>query len=86
MKVNGSADFGQIQGMIVKVKPVRDGTLMFEVTCHDSRGRVAYRVKFYLPPKSVLRDEIKGGRRARILFETTGRPRETPASIEFLSD
>jgi hypothetical protein len=88
MATNGSADVGrdEIQGMITKVRPQRDGTIRFRVTCHDARGRVAHYEDLYLPPKSRFREGLKGGRRAHITFEKDeNRPRGTPVKIEFLS-
>ena len=84
MVTSGSADQGHIQGMIVKVKPQGDGTLRFDVTCHDSKGRLACRERFLLPQKSSLQESVRKGMRARVIFEITGRERNRPISIEIL--
>lgn len=90
MVTNGSAYQGHVEGltqvigMIVKVKPQGDGTVKFDVTCHNAMGHVAYRQCFLLPPRSPLQESIKKGKRARVLFQKTGKARECPDHIELL--
>ncbi len=76
-----AADQGQVQGRIVKVKPQGDGTLRFEIVCHNSRGRVAHREKFYLPPKSPLKELVLKGELAHVSFLKTGRDRDLPIDL-----
>ena len=85
MEKSGAADQGLIQGMTVKVKTHGDGTLTFDITCHNSRGKTAHREKFLLPPKSPLQGLVKKGKRVRVLFEKTGRDRDRPVSIELMN-
>jgi hypothetical protein len=90
MVMNGSAYQGQVEGltqvigMIVKVKPQGDGTVRFEITCHHANGHVAHRQCFLLPPRSPLQESIKKGKRARVLFQKTGKARECPDHIDLL--
>lgn len=83
MKANGTADQGQVQGRVVKVQPQGDGTLKFDIVCHNSKGCVAHREYFLLPPTSEylsLVQRVKG-KLAKVLFEKTGRERDRPISI-----
>jgi hypothetical protein len=90
MVTNGSAYQGQVEnlsqviGMIVKVKPQGDGTIKFDVTCHNAMGHVAHRQRFLLPPRSPLQGSVKKGKRARVLYEKTGEDRDRPTRIDLL--
>lgn len=83
MATNGSADRGQVQGMIVKIKPQGDGTLRFDVVFHHANGKICHREKLYLPPDSFLKETVvtSKGRLARVEFEKTGRERDKLTNI-----
>lgn len=86
MENNGSADQGRVQGRIVKVQPQGDGTLKFEVVCHNSKGCVAHRQYFLLPQESEqISVVMKGkGKLARVFFkqrEKSGHERDRPTKV-----
>lgn len=85
--VSDSSDRGEVQGLVVKVKPQGDGTIVFDVICRNSKGRVAHRETLFLSPKSPLRPLLmsaKGGL-ASVSFERTGGLRDRAISIQSLS-
>lgn len=82
MNTRGSADQGRVTGMLVQVKEVRDGTLVFDVVCRGSRNRVKYRHEFLLPPRSPLASLVVKGARVLVKFRKMGDgKRDRPVEI-----
>jgi hypothetical protein len=81
MAKHNGAEQGKVLGMVVKVLDHRDGTTTFDVVCHNSRGVVAHREKFLLPPKSPLRSSLAKGRRTFVRFLKTGKERDRPVEV-----
>jgi hypothetical protein len=84
MSKDQAANQGQVQGMIVKVKPQGDKTLRFDVVCRNSKGREAHREEFILSKNDPLQMSVQKGRRACITFERRGRRFDRPLTIVLL--